>query len=153
MQSNDLQSSEKAVKSEEEIQAWLVDQVANAVYLQPDEINIDAPFNSYGLSSRDAVLLSGDLEEWLDRRLSPTVIYEYPTIRALAAYLNDAGKAVTINDLTQSSGNQPVGEEIQQVDQSSNTPEAISQLEDIEKLSEDEAELLLLEKLNKLRSN
>jgi hypothetical protein len=38
-----------------------------------------------------AVALSGKLEEWLGRRLSPTLIYNYPTIAALANHL--AGEA------------------------------------------------------------
>ncbi len=71
----------------EAIQAWLVSQLADLLYVEPDEIDIREVFDSYGLASRDAVMLSGDLEEWMGRRLSPTVVYEYPTIEALARYL------------------------------------------------------------------
>lgn len=38
-------------------------------------------------------MLSGDLEEWLERRLSPTVVYQYPTIAALAEHLAAATAA------------------------------------------------------------
>ena len=46
-----------------------------------------ANFDSYGLGSKDAVALSGDLETWLGCRLSPTLLYQYPTSEALARYL------------------------------------------------------------------
>ena len=53
----------------------------------PAEIDSGEPLDSFGLSSREAIVLSGDLEDWLDRRLSPTLFYEYPTIKALASHL------------------------------------------------------------------
>jgi len=31
--------------------------------------------------------LSGDLEAWLGRELSPSLIYDYPTIESLARHL------------------------------------------------------------------
>src|SRR5207249_2733002 len=42
---------------------------------------------SFGLGSLQAVGLAGDLQEWLGRPLSPTLVYEYPTIEALAQHL------------------------------------------------------------------
>jgi amino acid adenylation domain-containing protein len=87
-------------KTAESIQAWLVEQLADLLSLAPQTIDVDASFDSYGLSSREAIMLSGDLEEWLEQRLSPTLIYEYPTIHKLAQRLAgqqadaDAGRAV-----------------------------------------------------------
>lgn len=74
-------------KSPAEIQEWLVNQVASLLFVDPKTIDPQASFNSFGLSSRDAVMLSGDLEEWLDRRFSPTLVYEYPTIAVLTEFL------------------------------------------------------------------
>src|SRR5437763_7413364 len=67
--------------------AWLVARLAEVLGVSPQDIDIREPFTNYGLTSRDAVGLSGDLEEWLGRRLSPTLAYEYPNIEALARHL------------------------------------------------------------------
>jgi len=74
--------------SQQTIQDWLVTQIADLLYIEPEKIDSNEDFTSFGLSSRDAVMLSGDLEEWLERRLSPTLIYEYPTINSLSKYLD-----------------------------------------------------------------
>ncbi len=124
-------------KSPAEIQEWLINQVASLLYVDPKTINPQASFNSFGLSSRDAVMLSGDLEEWLDRRFSPTLVYEYPTIAALTEFLasSQALRPVRIE-------NPPAEAE----------PKAAleERLADLEQLSDDEAEAMLLERLNKL---
>ena len=79
--------------NEEQIRAWLIDQIAEATRSKPQEIDICEPFDSYGLSSTEAVALSGDLEDLLGRQLSPTLLYEYPTIRALSEYLGGEPRA------------------------------------------------------------
>lgn len=43
----------------------------------------------FGLSSRDTVALSGELEEMLNDSLSATLVWEYPTIATLARRLID----------------------------------------------------------------
>ena len=70
--------------SQRTIQDWLVTQISEILYIDPKEINILETFTSFGLSSRDVVMLSGDLEDWLTRRLSPTLAYEYPTIKSIS---------------------------------------------------------------------
>jgi len=79
--------------SQRTIQDWLVTQISDILYMDPKEINIQETFTSFGLSSRDAVMLSGDLEDWLKRRLSPTLVYEYPTIKSLSIYLSKDGRS------------------------------------------------------------
>src|SRR5579859_3849255 len=69
------------------IQDWLVARLAAYLDLEPSSIDIHASFASYGLPSVDAVGLSGDLEDWLGRELSPTLAYDYPSIVLLAGYL------------------------------------------------------------------
>ncbi|NJK49038.1 aminotransferase class I/II-fold pyridoxal phosphate-dependent enzyme [Candidatus Gracilibacteria bacterium] len=70
-----------------EIASWLVARLAELLELDPDEIDRQEDLTEYGLSSVDAVNLSGDLENFLGRRLSPTVVWEYPTIEGLSKYL------------------------------------------------------------------
>lgn len=143
-------------KNREEIQVWLVEQVAGLLYVDPKTIDVTMSFNSFGLSSRDAVMLSGDLEEWLDRRLSPTLLYEYPTITELAVYLSSEQDVKITDAVTLDPSNQePDGSGPVQAVQFDGTPAAEQalnlRLADLEQLSDDEAEALLLDKLNKLR--
>jgi acyl carrier protein len=74
-------------RSEEEIVGWLLSRVAAQTGIRADELELDVPVSSYGLSSRDAVAMSGELEEWLQRTLPPTLLWEYPTVRTLAQFL------------------------------------------------------------------
>ena len=73
--------------SENELIEWLQKWVAGAVGLDVTEAEPGKPLESFGLSSRDAVIMSGELENLLGRRVDPTVAYQYPTIAALAAAL------------------------------------------------------------------
>jgi acyl transferase domain-containing protein/acyl-CoA synthetase (AMP-forming)/AMP-acid ligase II/NADPH:quinone reductase-like Zn-dependent oxidoreductase/NAD(P)-dependent dehydrogenase (short-subunit alcohol dehydrogenase family)/acyl carrier protein len=75
------------------VQAWLVTKLSGYMHIPPQDIDVRKSFAEFGLSSVQAVTLSGELEEWLKCRLSPTVIFEYPTIEALAAYLSGEQKA------------------------------------------------------------
>lgn len=68
----------------EQLRAWLRDWVSQATGVEATEILDSTPLENYGLSSRDAVVLSGELENLLGTRLDATVAYEYPTIELLA---------------------------------------------------------------------
>lgn len=79
--------SQANMRTEEAIQGWLQKQLGELLGIAPEQIDIDRPFNEYGLSSVNAVSLSGELAEVIDYSLSPTIIYDYPTIALLARYL------------------------------------------------------------------
>ena len=70
-----------------QVRDWLRKWVADATGQDVASINDDSALESYGLSSRDAVTLSGELEELLGRTLDATVAYKYPSISTLAEYL------------------------------------------------------------------
>ncbi|GGM45994.1 phthiocerol/phenolphthiocerol synthesis polyketide synthase type I PpsC [Longimycelium tulufanense] len=74
-----------------EIRRWLVDRVAEYCDLDPAEVDTDRPWDELGLLSRDAVALSGNLEEFLGRSLSPTLAWQHPTIARLAHALATPG--------------------------------------------------------------
>jgi acyl carrier protein len=74
---------EDAAELEDWIAAWL----APKLNLDADAIRRDAPFSDMGLDSMVAVHLSGDLERVLDREITPSLAWEYPTIAEAAAYL------------------------------------------------------------------
>lgn len=75
----------------QEIQAWLVAQISELLQLEPQELDVHTPFDSYGLSSTEAVVLSGELAERLGRELPATLVYEHPTIAELADHLGNDG--------------------------------------------------------------
>jgi 8-amino-7-oxononanoate synthase len=73
--------------TEAEISSWLVAKLALLLEIDSSEIDRQQDLTDYGLSSVDAVNLSGDLENFLGRRLSPTIVWEYPTVAELSQYL------------------------------------------------------------------
>ena len=80
------------------IQEWLVQELSKRLGVPASEISIHEPFASYGLDSLGAIGLTGELETWMERRLDPTLAYDYPSVAALAGYLagiNDAQKDVS----------------------------------------------------------
>lgn len=74
-------------KSAESIQDWLIEQVAQRLSLDPDEIDIQAAFESFGMESADALVLLNQLEQWLGRSVPPVLIWNYPTITQLSERL------------------------------------------------------------------
>src|SRR6476660_8239561 len=70
-----------------ELRHWLVDHLITNFGLDADDIDVDLPLNELGLRSRDAVVLSGELSELLDRPVSPIEFWQHPTINALARFL------------------------------------------------------------------
>lgn len=74
--------------TEETIRTWLVTNIANVVNMDPGKIDIQQTFDNYGLDSLQAVSLSGDLETWLSMEISPTVVWDYPTVELLAEHLS-----------------------------------------------------------------
>ena len=71
--------------NEHQLIQWLTSWVEGATGV--DSVDPTTPLETYGLASRDAVVLSGELEKKLGRRVDPTVAYQYPTIAALAKAL------------------------------------------------------------------
>jgi acyl carrier protein len=79
-----FKNSPKTIK---EIQAWLINSVAEISDVEPQEININIGFESYGMDSSSLVDLTGDLQDWLTRNLDPTFFFDYPTIESASEYL------------------------------------------------------------------
>lgn len=71
------------------IQVWLVSYLVEQLEINSNEIDVTIPFERYGLDSSAVVSLSSDLEEWLEYEIDPTLLYDYPTIEALARHLAD----------------------------------------------------------------
>jgi acyl carrier protein len=69
------------------IQRWLVTHIAELLGEDPASIDVREPFVNYGLGSTDAVILSGDLEAWLGYDMPATLLWDFPTVEALALHL------------------------------------------------------------------
>jgi acyl carrier protein len=69
------------------IQLWLSRRLADHLEVSPDRIDPTQPLTDYGLDSKDAVNISGELEDQLGRPLSPTLLWKYPTLHSLAKFL------------------------------------------------------------------
>lgn len=83
-------SSERQTRvTEEDIQDWFTSHLAKVLEVDASEIDINIPFDNYGLDSAAAVELTGDLENWLKLKLAPTLLYDYPTIESLSCHLVD----------------------------------------------------------------
>jgi thioester reductase-like protein len=98
------------VRSLAEIEAWLTNRIARRVGLNAAEIDPDLPFARYGIDSASAVRIAGDLEQWLGRRLPPTLLYECRTVRALARRLHDGVDTAVAADapVAKSHGDEPI---------------------------------------------
>ncbi len=88
-------TDEKQKYSAEALQSWLVARIAAMQELDPHSIDPRQPFTYYGLGSVQAVSLTGDLEIFMDRDLSPTLAWDYPTIELLANYLATDSQRIT----------------------------------------------------------
>jgi acyl carrier protein len=74
----------------EALEAWLMEQIGQELGVPADEVDPDEAFAAFGLDSMRAVGLAGELETLLGRRLPPTLLWDFPTIRRLAAHLGAA---------------------------------------------------------------
>ena len=75
------------VPKAEAIQGWLIDRLAEILELEPNQIDVRQDFEEYGLESAEAINLSGDLEDYLNCRLPPTLLWDYQNIEDLSQYL------------------------------------------------------------------
>ncbi|NER24036.1 MAG: SDR family NAD(P)-dependent oxidoreductase [Symploca sp. SIO1C2] len=94
-------------KTVAEIQAWLINQLARLLQLAPEKIDCKQPLAVYGLNSVKAVNIAAELEDWLGIAVVPTLVYDYPSIQALADYLgqntpllNSSSKTIASNPAT-----------------------------------------------------
>ena len=84
-------------RTESGIRDWMVHRLAKAINVEPSKVLTTKRFDEYGLDSRMAIEVSGELEKIVERRLSPALLFEFPTIdqvaHALASQLDEAPEA------------------------------------------------------------
>jgi len=69
---------------EESVRRHLIERIAQRARLAPEEIDPDRPLEEFGLASRDAVAIAGELEEMVGRSLPATLVWEFPTINRIS---------------------------------------------------------------------
>ena len=70
-----------------DVRHWLTVRIAAANGSEPADIGLDTPFEMLGITSTEAVSISGELEEWLGLQLPQALLYEHATVDALAGAL------------------------------------------------------------------
>ncbi|WP_262704978.1 MULTISPECIES: SDR family NAD(P)-dependent oxidoreductase [Streptomyces] len=69
-----------------------------------DGVEQDRGFYDLGLTSVNLLAIAGRLEKRLGQELYPTLLFEYPTVRSLAAYLREEGMEPSPSDAAPSAG-------------------------------------------------
>ena len=74
-----------------EIREWLRARVARAIGAEAAGVSTAEPTARLGIDSTEAVVISGELQEWLGRRVAPTALWDHATLDALAESLARGG--------------------------------------------------------------
>jgi acyl carrier protein len=69
------------------LEQWLTDRVAFHLHRSTEEIDPTTPLADYGIDSVAAIGICGEIEERHRLPVSPTVAYDFPTVRALSVHL------------------------------------------------------------------
>ncbi|WP_405833192.1 SDR family NAD(P)-dependent oxidoreductase [Streptomyces sp. NBC_01176] len=89
------QSPEMPATTSEDVRAWLTSAVAQAAGLAPSAVAPDRPIAEFGLGSRQLVTLAAELAERLGRPLEASLVFNHPTIAAIAETVLGEGPALT----------------------------------------------------------
>ena len=126
-------------RRQQKLRAYLRDQARLVLGLDPTEpIGLNQPLRELGLDSLMAVELRNLLGATLEAELPATLLFDYPTITTLANYLISEVLSITVEAESENSAS---GTELKGAKQAST-------FADVETLSEEEAEALLLAELD-----
>jgi acyl carrier protein len=73
--------------SRQQIVDWLISWIAKELAMPAQDIDAKRSLLEYSMSSLTATILVGDLEDWLALRLPPSLVWDYPSIDAIADHL------------------------------------------------------------------
>jgi acyl carrier protein len=83
------QHSSTKTMTADEIQDWLAEQIAEQLGIDADEIDIKAPFDSYGLESVQVMSIAKLGKQRFGLHISPLLMWNYPNIDSLSQYIAD----------------------------------------------------------------
>jgi acyl carrier protein len=73
----------------DQAEQWLIEKIAQRLEAAPQQVSRDQYFDELGLDSTEALILAGELENWLGFELGTTAIWYHPTIKELAEHIAD----------------------------------------------------------------
>ncbi len=79
-------------KNKCELENWLRKTVAICLNISEHDVDIDAPFLSLGIRSKKTFTLAKLIGDYLSIDISPTILFEYPTISLLSDFLSIANE-------------------------------------------------------------
>lgn len=82
-----MAAKQDTVITAETAQEWLVDKLAQRLKVSPADVDVDKYFDEFDLDSTEALILAGELENWLGFQIETTAIWYHPTIAQLAEYI------------------------------------------------------------------
>ena len=68
---------------------WLTGRIAEFTERPPAEIAVDKPLGEYGVDSVSALTVCAEIEDHFDITVEPTLLWDHPTIDAIAEALVD----------------------------------------------------------------
>ncbi|MFG2846478.1 acyl carrier protein [Kitasatospora sp. NPDC048296] len=71
----------------DEAQQWLIEKIAHRLGVEPSTVPPEQYFDELDLDSTEALILAGEMENWLGFELGTTTLWYHPTIKDLAEYL------------------------------------------------------------------
>ncbi|HEX7836462.1 MAG TPA: beta-ketoacyl synthase N-terminal-like domain-containing protein, partial [Kofleriaceae bacterium] len=81
----------EADERDDGLRAWLRAEFSRAAGVSQDAYRPEERFRHYGIDSAQATAILGRLSRRLNRKLAATLVWEYPTLDALADYLEGEG--------------------------------------------------------------
>ncbi|SLM32891.1 putative Polyketide synthase modules and related protein [Desulfamplus magnetovallimortis] len=76
-----------STEATDKIRSWLIKAVSKYLSLPEHAVDPSASFADHGMNSRTGVELAGEMERWLGREISHTLMWEYPNIDTLSRFL------------------------------------------------------------------
>lgn len=88
-------TGQRVLPQQAELQDWLTTEIAQLLGTEPEDIDRSAAFGEYGLESISGLTLAAAIEDHLGIEVDPTVVWDHPSIDALAAHLIEAQAATS----------------------------------------------------------
>jgi acyl carrier protein len=74
-------------RSARDIADWLVAEIAKLAGIPREQIQVNEFITDYLFDSKDALSLAAELEAWLGVELAASIVWDHPTIAALAEHV------------------------------------------------------------------
>ncbi|GGX66500.1 acyl carrier protein [Streptomyces minutiscleroticus] len=71
----------------QQAEEWLIEKIAHRLGVPTGEVSREVYFDELDLDSTEALILAGEMENWLGFELSTTTLWYHPTIKDLASYI------------------------------------------------------------------